>query len=225
MRIILATASLILVSAAGTVPRIAKAQETLPEREAEKDLAEYADCVAGRKAYRKPVAAFLRVVPNSEPFYPASMKAADLTCLNDAAVRRRAAKLEMRLQPSTFRGAMYPALYRRDFGKSGPPANLAVAPQLDIATEFAGEVATLPPEYGPGRALGDCVARKAPQDAHALTMGKPWSAAEDAAVERLKPVLAGCLSNEQTVRFSRQSLRAYVGEATYKLGVAARTPA
>jgi hypothetical protein len=224
MRIHFAVAVLGLAPALDGASSPAVAQEMLPAREAEKDLAEYADCVAGRKGYRKAVAAFLRVVPDSEASYPASMKAADLTCLNDAAVRRRAAKLEMRLQPATFRGAMYPALYRRDFGKGGPPAGLATVPPLDIAAEFSGEVGTLPSEYGAGRALGDCTARKAPQDAHALLMAKPWTAGEDAAIERLKPIMAGCISSEQTVRFDRQSFRSYLGEATYKLALAAGAP-
>lgn len=215
----IAAYSAICTAVGASVPLIA--QDTLPAREAEKDLAEYADCVVGRKAYRKSVATFLRVVPNSGPFFPAGMKAADMTCLNDAAVRRRASKLEMRLQPSTFRGALYPALYRRDFGKIGPPANLTSAAPIDVTTEFDGDVMTLSEEYGSGRAFGDCVARKAPQDSHLMLTSRPWSASEGAAIEKLKPALASCLFADQTARFNREALRAYVGEATYKLALAA----
>ncbi len=206
-------------------PVFVSAQDMLPAHEAEKDLAEYADCVAKRKAFRKPVAEFLRVVPDSAPFYRASMKAADLTCLNDAAVRRRASKLEMRLQPATFRGALYPALYRRDYGKAGPPAGMATVAAYDLAKEFDGEVSTLPADYAPGRAIGDCIARKAPHDVHSMLVSHPWSTGEDAAIGRLKPVLANCLPSQQTVRFSREALRAYVGEATYKLAIASSAPA
>jgi hypothetical protein len=217
-------AALTLISAVLAIPVHVAAQDTLPAREAEKDLAEYADCVVGRKAYRKPVAEFLRVVPNGADFYSASMKAADLTCLNDAAVRRRTSKLEMRLQPATFRGALYPALYRRQFGRAGPPANVRSAPPFDIASEFAGDVATLPQEYVPSRVIGDCLARNAPQDAHRMLVSRPWSAGEDAAIERLKLVLADCLTNKQTVRLNREALRAYVGEASYKLFMSVSAP-
>jgi hypothetical protein len=206
-------------------PVLVAAQDMLPAHEAEKDLADYADCVVKRKAYRKPVAEFLRVVPDSAPFYRASMKAADLTCLNDSAVRRRASKLEMRLQPATFRGALYPALYRRDYGKAGPPAGMATVAAYDLSKEFDGDVSALPADYAPGRAIGDCIARKAPQDVHSMLVSYPWSRGEDATITRLKPVLANCLPSQQTVRFSREALRAYLGEAAYKLALASSTSA
>ncbi len=56
----------------------AQAQE-LSARESEIELAGYADCVVSRKAYRKPVTAFLRTVPGSPAFFPAGMTAADMT--------------------------------------------------------------------------------------------------------------------------------------------------
>ena len=221
MRVARSRTAVLLVTVMLATPVSVIAQDVLPVHEAEKDLAEYADCVVGRKAFRKPVAEFLQVVPDSASFYKSSMKAADLTCLNDAAVRRRTAKLEMRLQPATFRGALYPALYRRDYGKVGPPAGLISAAPYDLSNEFKGDVSTLPQDYRPGRAIGDCIARTAPQDAHLMLTSRPWSAGEGAAIERLKLVLARCLSTAQTARFSREALRAYVGEATYKLAVAA----
>lgn len=191
--------------------------EVLPTDQAEAELAGYADCVVAKKAFRGPVTAFLRVIPDSAGFYPASMKAADMTCLNDAAVRRRAGKLEMRLQPGRFREALYPALYRRDFGKRGVPAGVTATAPLDFAAEFDGETAALPTGYRVQRAIGDCVARAAPAGAHALLLSEPHSAAETAAVGQLTPSLGGCLPAGQTAQVSRARLRAAVGEALYKL--------
>jgi hypothetical protein len=211
----------LLLALAAATP--APAQEQLPAREAELELAGYADCVVSHRSYAKPVDAFLRTVPDSAGFYPASLKAADMTCLNTAAVRRQASKLEMRLQPATFRDALYPALYRRDFGRQGPPAGIAALPPLGLSAEFAGDPAALPAAYRPGRALGDCVARGAPADVHAMLMARPWSPEEAAAVGRLRPALANCLSEGQTVQFGRATLRAYLGEALYKLARAAQS--
>jgi hypothetical protein len=197
------------------------AQE-MPANEAQIELAGYADCVVSKKGFKKPVDAFLRTIPDSAAFFSAGMKAADMTCLNAAAVRRRAAKLEMKLQPATFREALYPALYRREFGNSGVPVGIENLEPLTLASEFDGNVSTLPSTYRPGRALGDCVARKAPQQSHVMLMTKLFSLEEKTAVETLKPSLAFCLSEGQTVRFTRLSLRAYLGEALYKLAIKAR---
>lgn len=197
------------------------AQE-VPANEAQIELAGYADCVVTKRTFAKPVQAFLRTIPDSAEFFPASMKAADMTCLNSAAVRRRAAKLEMKLQPATFREALYPALYRREFGKQGAPVGIESLKPLSLATEFDGDVSALPSTYRPVRALGDCVARKAPSQSHAMLLATPFSSEESTAVEGLKPALELCLSIGQTIRFTRPLLRAYLGEAMYKLAKKAR---
>lgn len=217
--VLVSLASALVLTSPGTV----LSAQNIPKKEAQIELAGYADCVVSRKSFRKNVDIFLRTVPDSATFYPASMKAADMTCLNGAAMKRHAGQLEMRLQPGTFRDALYPALYRRDFGRTGPPAAIATLAPLDFATEFEGGSATLSPDYRYGRGFGDCVARKSPQASHALLMSEPYVAAEDVAVEALKPSLALCLPAGNTVKIGRASLRAYLGEAMYKLAVAART--
>jgi hypothetical protein len=202
------------------------AGELLPADQAEAELAGYADCVVARKAYAKPVAGFLRTLPDSANFYPASMKAADMSCLNDAALRRRAGKLEMRLQPGSFRDALYPALYRRDFGRKGVPAGIQALPPLDLGSEFDGGSNSLSVAYRAQRALGDCVARQSPAGAHALLLSMPHSAEERAATIQLTPAIGGCVAAGQTVQLSRSNLRAAVGEAMYKLAAkAGATPA
>ena len=205
-------------------PMSAQPRAALPGAEAEVELAGYADCVVSRKAYREPVARFLRVIPGSDGFGDAGRKAADLTCLN-AAATRRGAVLTMRLQPATFRGALFPALYRRDYRKAGPVSGIATSPPLSLAAEFDGDAATIPPEYVAGRTLGDCVVRAAVQPSHDLMLSKPGSPEEDAAVTQIAPALEGCVTQGQTVRFNRIALRSYVGESLYKLSAAAQRPA
>lgn len=210
-----------LIAASG-----AAAQEgptMLPSKQVEAHLAAYADCVVAQRSYLPKVNQFLRSVPNSEGFFPAAMKAADMHCL-DIAARIMGGKLEMRLQPATYRDALYPALYRREFGRAGPVAGLAALPPLSLSGEFDGSLTDLPADYRPTRALGDCVARAAPQAAHSLLIAKPYTGREDEAVEALKPALASCLSEGQTVRLNRPVIRASVGEAMYKLSRAVSSP-
>jgi hypothetical protein len=196
---------------------IVVAQENLSVRDAEVELAGYADCVVARKSFRKPVADFLRVIPGSAGFFAASMKAADMTCLNSAAVRRHLSKLELRIQPETFRNALYPALYRRDFGKRGPVSGLDARPPISLSAEFDGDLSSLPALYRPERALGDCIARANPTATHAMLVSVPYSSQEGDAVGLLKPTIATCLPQGQSLHLTRGTLRAVIGEAMYKL--------
>lgn len=203
------------------LPATSSAQDSkLPQRQAENELAGYADCVVRTSSNAKAVESFLKVIPESAAFYESALKAADMHCL-DGAARRRGGKLEMRLQPATYRDALFPALYRARFGKAPPLDRLAAVAPLTYESEFAGDTKTLPPLYKAGRAIGDCIARANPQASHSLLMAHPYSASENAALQALRPNIAQCVTEGQTVSFSRGSLRAFVGEAAYRLAVAA----
>lgn len=194
--------------------------DAVADPEATRLVAEFADCVTAQKSRAPAVHAFLRAVPNQPAFDAAAMKAADLACLNSAAARTHG-KIEMRLQPASFRDALFPSLYRRAFGKTGPVAGLKEQPPLRLSTEFDGNVAELPSEYVAGRLFGDCVAREDTADAHALLTAKPATTDEAAAIDRLKPAFAACIKQAQTVSLTPEAIRATVGEAMYKLRSAA----
>lgn len=185
-------------------------------------LAEFTDCVTAQKSRQPAIQAFLRTLPDRPGFYEASMKAADLTCLNHAATRIHGT-FEMRLQPNTFRDALFPSLYRREFRKTGPVADLKALPPLRLSNEFDGDPAELPPEFIAGRLFGDCVAREDSADAHALLLAQPASTEETTAIERLKPAFTACIRQGQTVSLTRAAVRATVGEAMLKLSRAAGT--
>jgi hypothetical protein len=191
--------------------------------ESEQLLAEFADCVVSKRSYRTAVAAFERAVPGTPEGAAAAHKAADLSCLNNAAQRKRS-RITMRLQPQTFRDALYPALYRQRFPQAPTPAALAALPPLELAPEFDGDIAALPEGYAARRSLGDCVARRDPASAHAMVVAGVGKPAEAAAVTALKPAIAACLPAGTTLRLNLAALRAYTGESLYKLAVAA-TPA
>jgi len=66
------------------------------------------------------------------------------------------------------------------------------------------------------------VARQDPQDVNDLIVAKPYSDGDTAAIERLTPILGACIPKGQTVRLTRDGLREDLGEAMYKLAVAAK---
>ena len=118
--------------------------------------------------------------------------------------------------------ALFPALYRRNYRKTGPVPGIAAAPPLSLAAEFDGDVAALPNEYVAGCTLGNCVVRAAVGPAHDLMLSRPDSLEENAAVALIALSREGCLLNGQTVRLNRIALRAYLGEALYKPSEAAQ---
>jgi hypothetical protein len=183
-------------------------------------LAEFTDCVTAQKSRQPAIQAFLRTIPDRPGFGEAGLKAADLSCLNRAAARMHS-KIEMRLQPGSFRDALFPSLYRREFGKTGPVAALKTMPPLRLSSEFDGDAAELPGDFIAGRLFGDCVAREDTTDAHALLLAQPASTEETAAIERLKPAFTACIKQGQTVSLTRTAVRATVGEAMVKLSRAA----
>ncbi|WP_010544482.1 hypothetical protein [Sphingomonas elodea] len=184
-------------------------------------VAEFTDCVTAQKSRQPAIQAFLRTIPDRPGFGEAGLKAADLSCLNRAAVRMHS-KIEMRLQPESFRNALFPSLYRREFGKAGPVADFKTVPPLRLSEEFDGDTAELPGDFIAGRLFGDCVAREDAADAHAMLLAQPTSPEESAAIDRLKPAFTACIKQDQTVSITRAAVRATVGEAMLKLSRAAR---
>ncbi|WP_294255054.1 hypothetical protein [uncultured Sphingomonas sp.] len=208
------------LSVSATQARPAAEDPSVAERS--RLLAEFTDCVAAQKSRQSAIQTFLRAIPRQPSFDAAAMKAADLSCLNKAAARTHS-RIEMRLQPETFRAALYPSLYRREFGNSGPVAGLSALPPLRLSDEFDGDVASLPADFVAARLFGDCVARDNPGGAHTLLIAQPTGAEESAAIEKLKPAFTACIKQGQTVSLTRSAIRASVGEAMVKLSRAAAT--
>ncbi len=188
------------------------------------ELANYTDCVVSDRSGADAVDRFLREYPEDNTASASGRSATNLNCMNESA-RRYPSTVTLSMTWGSFRDALYPALYRRDFGRSGPPAGIAALEPLALAPEFDRDPATLPADYRPRRALGDCVSRQAPQETHALLTAVPHSKAEDAAIAALSLPLAKCLPKGETFRLNRATVRAVIGEAMYKLARAAQAGA
>jgi hypothetical protein len=121
---------------------------------------------------------------------------------------------ELTMSRSLFRGAVYRALYIRDFGQVSPvPATIGVQGK-DAAEAAATTSMNLLQRFG------DCVVGADPADARALVLATAATQAERGAITRLGPALGGCVAPKNQVRFSRAVLQGVLAEALYKRAAA-----
>jgi hypothetical protein len=130
-----------------------------------------------------------------------------VAALNDLVKTECLAGGELRMAPDIFRGALYRALYMREFGEN------AEAPHVVAASEG---VATSTPL----QAFGDCVLRTAPAATRLFVVADVATPEEKQAFADLTPALGGCVDPREQMRFNRASLEATLAEALYKNSVA-----
>jgi hypothetical protein len=129
-------------------------------------------------------------------------------------------ELYMMVKANILHDALYPAFYRFRYNNIPVKMSIKDLPPLSLADEFDGSMSALPVTYRPERALGDCIARSSPLVAHLLLTSLPWSPQDTAAIDQLKPAIASCLVQGKTISLTRSALRAYIGEAMFKLASA-----
>jgi hypothetical protein len=123
---------------------------------------------------------------------------------------------ELSIPATVARGAIFEALYRKEFAAE-PPLNLKDLPAYDYSAGYsrpfsaeAGNVIGL-------AVVGDCVARTSPIAAHELLVSVPGTAVEDRNVAVVARTLPGCIPPKQTFKFSRSVIRSSVAEGMYRL--------
>jgi hypothetical protein len=112
---------------------------------------------------------------------------------------------ELRMDPFIFRGALFRALYLREFGKNVP------------APRFAPDGPEDRPEL---RSFGECVIRGAPEATRAYVIAEVASPEEKQALAELGPALNGCINPREQVRFTPAALETHLAEALYENTVA-----
>lgn len=174
----------------------------------------FAECVVS--ASRKRVETYLR---DNFPGSPAAHKsAASLStddCLSDG---------RMRLNESLFRGGAYEVLYRRKFLIRGPMDFSATQP-LDYGAGLGPEWTVQEKRAVAMRHLADCTVRAAPPQARTLILSAVGGKAETEAFTQLAPKMSACLFEGSQLNFSKAMFRGAVGEALYRLSMAAETTA
>jgi hypothetical protein len=120
-----------------------------------------------------------------------------------------------------FRGALFQALYEREFKRDAPTDFSAVTDtgylQLYSSPLSAEARTALALER-----FGECVARADARGVQKLLRQRPGSSDEDQAINALRPTFAACIPRDQTIRFSPSILKGAVAEGIYRLSKAAR---
>lgn len=199
----------ILPRKSATIP----ADQRIRSDDKRKILYDYAACTVEES--RKHVEQFLGTAPGSAEAEKLLLRAAPHSCLLNGS---------MTLSSSAYRAAAYNVLYDLDFAQSGPLDFSAVAP-IDYAQRGGGMTAEDVATQSVLRKLADCAVRHEPFAARQLVLAYPGSADETSAFGTFTPHLSACMTNDVTVTFSKFTLKGYVGEALYRLSIAARSPA
>ncbi len=131
---------------------------------------------------------------------------------------------ELRMSQSLLRGAIFEALYLREFGRDAK-FNLQKAPAFDYAAGYSRPLSPQAIQSVGLAIVGDCVARTAHGAARELIASIPGSALEGSAIAVVARHLPGCVPPRQTFRFSRTIIRSSMAEALYRLSTTARRTA
>lgn len=180
--------------------------------EAEQAMALYAECIVSVRTRRVRAERFVRLLPDNAAYKKASL---DLS-VDDCVPTPGFGLTELGFQPEVLRAALFPALYKRDFGRQ-PPTEIDKVPPLVVSTEFDGTGGDVPDLVFFMRLLGDCTARAGPASVHELLLTKVGGSGERAALGKVMPALARCLSDKRQLKFSRGMLRGMLAEALFKL--------
>jgi hypothetical protein len=111
----------------------------------------------------------------------------------------------LRMDPFIFRGAIYRALYIREFGENAR------------APEIAPDGPSDRPEL---RSFGECVIRAAPEATRVFVVADVASPEERQAIADLGPALNGCVNPREQIAFTPAALEAHLAGALYRNSVA-----
>jgi hypothetical protein len=169
---------------------------------------DFAACTVRKR--RSAISTYLDTTPGSRKAEAQGRKLALGSCLSSGTIT---------FEETSYRAAIYDVLYHMEFAEQGPQ-DFSAVPVIDYqqATEDVGEI----DQSAVLRRLADCAVRKGPVEARKLISARIDSVQEAAAFSALVPSISQCMSADATIKFSKFSLRGYVGEALYRLSVAAR---
>ena len=173
-------------------------------------MSDFASCTVRR--WRSGVERYLDTAPGSHEAEDMAKRLSVDTCL---------ASGEMAFEEPLYRAAAYEAMYRIKFVKEGVSDFSTIAP-LDYAQAVAGGDGALVAAQTALRRLADCAVRHGPVEARKLILSPIGGPKEAAAFSTITPFISSCMTHDVTVTFSKISLRGYIGEALYRLSIAAQ---
>lgn len=120
-----------------------------------------------------------------------------------------------------FRGALFQALYEREF-KEDAPTDFSAVTDTGYLKLYASPLSAEARSALALERFGECVSRADARGVRKLLRQRPGSSEEDEAINALKPKFAACIPRDQTIRFSPSILKGAVAEGIYRLSQAAR---
>ncbi|HET9862110.1 MAG TPA: hypothetical protein VFP37_01600 [Steroidobacteraceae bacterium] len=126
------------------------------------------------------------------------------------------ASAELHFDGPAFRGSLYKALVRKEFGRKDvfPVPTPVAAEQVDEdEASYSDEAGVLK--------FASCVIHKDPQNARAAILSTAGSPPESDAMAALEKVYGQCLYEDATLRFSKGRLIGFLAQAYYRDAIAA----
>jgi hypothetical protein len=163
---------------------------------------EFAACLLGRR--RKPVLTALALPSGSLDQTKALGRIRASECI---------ASGELHFSASIFRGSLYTALVRSQFGRKTP--SLGPEP-VDYSRQPPPGSETPIPEVAGLLNFASCVIHKDPESARDAIIATAGPPTEDAALAALAKVHGQCLYSDQTLRVSKGDLIGLLAEAYYR---------
>jgi hypothetical protein len=163
---------------------------------------QFAACVLDRR--RKPVLEALAMASDSPEQNKQFGYLVKTECIASA---------ELRFNGPDFRGSLYKALVRKQFGRKevfpapAPGASSQTTPEGNV-TSFLGDTGLLK--------FASCVIHKDPANARSAILSTAGSPNEDDAMAALANVYGQCLYEDNTLRFSKGRLIGLLAEAYYR---------
>lgn len=154
---------------------------------------------------------YLETAPGSIESIKLSTKIAEGYCLMNGSIT---------FKDSSYRAAAYDVMYHMDFAEDAPLDFSLVAP-INYAQRGEGMTAEDAVSQSMLRQLADCAVRRGPAEARLLILAPIGSPAETIAFNAFVPSVSGCMTNDVTLKFSKFTMRGFVGEALYRLSTAA----
>lgn len=176
--------------------------------QARQSLAEFAKCLSISKAER--VNELVRLPIDSAQYRRIAQRlyeTADDMCVGDGSLRYNAV---------LFAGAIYDALYTRDFGYGGPQS-FPDSVNTRYADRYRAPYSADARQAIAIEQFGECVARAEPAESRQLLLAGLGTAAEEQQFAALKPRFQACVISGKTVEMSKAVIRGAIAEGMYRL--------
>ncbi len=180
-------------------------------RHARRVLAGGAQCLLSDRPSN--VRAFLKMFPQSKDAARSATYLNQGDCVDGASGGQ-----QMNFGPTMLRGAIYKAMYVRDFAGKAP--EMGSAP--DYTVDARGQDAAAVKNYVADRQFAACVIRAKPDLARAYVLAEPEGNAEFDALKALQPTIEDCTSSDRDAPMTRSTISGLVSEVLYRMATSDR---